>query len=77
MNEVKKITEAAVDGRMSAPAAVAALERLGHENAIAIETIFIALGGDDIVTTGTDGVARFSNTGKTIQEVRRQMEVVP
>lgn len=47
-----------------------AIERLiteaGYDLAIAEETIFIALGGDDIITTGTDGTDRYHLSGKIV-----------
>lgn len=60
---------------LSAQAAIAQLVRIGYEPALARETVFIALGGDDVIDTDTHGVRRYFSSGKTVGEVDRLMKL--
>lgn len=61
-------------GRITARAAIARLVAGGMHKFAAANHVFITLGGDDIINTGKDGIARYDYSGKSVDEVRRLME---
>lgn len=69
----EEITDAAASGQIAVPDAIAQLEALGYERALARETIFLAVGGDDVVALGDDGIQRYDRSGKAVSEVDQLM----
>lgn len=60
-------------GRLSPRAAVERLEALGYGPALARESVFITLGGDDVIETGDDGIDRYQRSGKAVREIEQMM----
>lgn len=61
-------------GALSAQQAISRLVAGGMKAFTANNRVFITLGGDDIIVTGKDGVARYDYSGKSVEEVDRLME---
>ena len=69
----EEICNAADRGVLSAAAAVSELQKLGYDIGDAPEQIFIALGGDDIVTVNAAGEEIYYQSGRTLKEVAVRM----
>ncbi len=69
------LLEQVAAGAVSARTALRILvETYAWDQTEAEEAIFIALGGDDVVVTGVDGVDRYLASGRTVAEVAAAME---
>lgn len=71
--DVGIIVKKVISGEATAREAILELKARGMANHLASMNVFIALGGDDVVIEDQNGVPRYYNSGKSVEEVRRMM----
>lgn len=74
--DAKEICDAVVIGEMSVSHGSKELQKIGYSADLARNTLFIMLGGDDVIMTDANGIQRYLHSGKTVKEVARLMEAV-
>jgi hypothetical protein len=68
-DDIETILDRTVRGDLSARAAINALVAGGLAAGDAEQAVFLALGGGDLVQIGTDGLERYTFSGRLVTEV--------
>lgn len=71
--KVEAILERLARQEITPRQAIAELVTRGFNRGDAGETVLFALGGSDLIETGTDGIARYHPSGRTVREVDDEM----
>jgi hypothetical protein len=67
----QEIGNAVLGGTMTPAEGIVALkEQHGYDDNFAREQIFIACGGDDVITTNANNQPIYARSGKTVKEVQ-------
>ena len=72
--ELNRLESDLASGKTTAKEVIALLVKNGYSREDAQESVFIALGGDDIVETGENGVQYYRISGMPVDEVTVKME---
>lgn len=71
--EINSLLEAAVAKTITASQAITQLVAGGMEDDQARETVFLAIGGSDLVVTDEAGVDRYDPSGRSVADVDADM----
>lgn len=77
MNTHEEIYAMLQAGSITGKQAVDSLVSLGMPQLEAQESVFIELGGDDVIEIHEDGTNRYAISGKTVEEVEAAMGYPP
>ncbi|HLP01681.1 MAG TPA: hypothetical protein VK163_06620 [Opitutaceae bacterium] len=70
--ELDRLLTAVTRGDTLAREAIRQLVAAGHDQDLAAELVFIALGGGDVIETGSDGRERYAS-GRLVADVQAEM----
>ncbi len=72
--ELSQLLETVTAHQVTATDAIRRLVAAGHEEDLATELVFIALGGGDIIEVDPDGTKRYEYSGRTVAAVDADMK---
>ena len=71
-SELDQLLRSITDGKTPAREAIRHLVAAGHDQDLATELVFIALGGGDVIEEGADGRERYPS-GRLVADVQAEM----